>query len=574
MERRLAAVMAADVVGYAGLMEHDEAGTLAGLKALRQTVIEPAIAEHHGRVVKLMGDGVLVEFASVIDAVECAIAIQNAHAPADGLPLRIGINLGDIMVDGDDIYGDGVNVAARLEAMAPAGGICISATVHHSIANRVDADFADAGEHAVKNIERPIRVFRWPADAGMPLAPGQQPPLPDKPSIVVLPFDNLAAEPGQDYFVDGMVEAVTAALANIRSFFVIARNTAFTYKGKHTDVRDIGRQLGVGYALEGSVQRAGDRVRITAQLVETANGAHLWSRHFDGTLDDIFELQDDITAQVAGALLPSIQLAEIERTRRKRPQDFGAYDFTMQALPHCWSLEKDEASIALDHLAEALRIDPEYPLALALAAWCHAQRSVYNWTDTIVETKAEAVRLAEQAAHLSNDDPLILAILGTAHTIVHNLGTARILLERAVAIDPNAAWAWSRLGWLDTYADNLQPALENFAKAQRLSPLDPLMFNNYMGIGSAYQGAEQYDKAVEYYQRGLRERPQAAWVYRHLAAALVGAGRMDEAHAAYAKMIAAYPDLTAEKVRQALAFLPGYMDRMIGQLKTLGLPDA
>jgi len=390
---------------------------------------------------------------------------------------------------------------------------------------------------------------------------------------VVLPFDNLSDDPGQDYFADGMVEAITAALANIRSFFVIARNTAFTYKGKPIDIREVGRELGVGYALEGSVQRAANRIRITAQLIETANGAHVWAKRFDGTLDDIFELQDDITEQVAGALQPSIQLAEIERTKRKRPQDFGAYDFAMQALPHCWSLEKEETAIALDHLDQALAIDPDYPLALSLSAWCHAQRSVYNWTDDIAESRSIALRLAERAADLSGDDPLVLTVLGTAHTIVRNYGTARILLERAVSIDANAAWAWSRLGWLEAYGGNCDAALAQFEKAQRLSPFDPLNFNTYVGMASAYEGAGQYDRAVEFYERALQERPHAAWIYRSYASALVGAGRMDDAQRAYDKMMASYPDLTADRIRQAMVFSPDFMNGMLGRLKRLGLPD-
>jgi adenylate cyclase len=573
MERRLAAFLVADVVGHSSMMGRDETGTFGALKTHRREIIDPAVSQHHGRIVKSMGDGVLAEFASVVDAVNCALTIQQSQSSTqDKIKVRIGINLGDIIIDGEDIYGDGVNVAARLESLAEPGGICISSIVHDSVGGRIEAQFSDAGEHTVKNIERPIRVFRWPAAAESPHV-AAAPALPDKPSVVVLPFDNLTSDPGQDYFADGMVEAITAALANIRSFFVIARNTAFTYKGKSIDVRNVGRGLGVGYALEGSVQRSGNRVRIMAQLIETASGAHVWSKRFDGTLDDIFELQDEITEQVAGALQPSIRLAEIERTRRKRPQEFGAYDFTMQALPHCWSLEKEETVIALKYLDQALAIDPDYPLALSLAAWCHAQRSVYNWTDDVAGTKATALRLAEHAADLSSDDPLVLTVLGTAHTIVRNLGTARILLERAVSIDANSAWAWSRLGWLEAYGDNYEAALAQFNKALRLSPLDPMNFNTYVGMASAYQGAGQYDRAVDYYRRALQERPHAVWIYRSLASSLVGAGRMEEAKTAFDRLMASYPDLTIDKIRQAMVFSPEYMERMLGNLKTLGLPD-
>lgn len=574
MERRLAAIMSVDVVGYSRLMEHDEAGTLAALKAQRKDLVEPAIARHNGRVVKLMGDGALIEFGSVVDAVECALEIQKAlsESKTGALKLRVGINLGDIIFDGDDIYGDGVNVAARLETLSDPGGICVSSIVRDSLVNRIDEQFSDAGDHLFKNIERPIQVFRWPKKD---IAQQTQPALvkPDKPSIVVLPFDNLNNDPEREYFADGIVEAITAALARVRSFFVIARNTAFTYKGRQFDLRDVGRELGVGYALEGTVQRSGSKIRITAQLIETENAAHVWAQRFDGSLDDIFELQDDITEQVAGALQPSIQLAEIERTGRKRPQEFGAYDFTMQALPHCWHLEKEETDIALAHLEKALSIDPIYPLALSLTAWCHAQRSVYNWTDDVEGSKAKALQLAEQAASQSGDDPLVLTVLGTAHTIVRNYGTARILLERAVSIDPNGAWAWSRLGWLEAYGDNCEAAIAHFDRSRRLSPFDPLSFNSYVGMASAFEGAGQYDEAVDYYERALLERPHAAWIYRSFASGLVGAGQMDRARDAYDKMMAAYPGLTATKMRQAMVFSPEFMDRMLANLKKLGLQD-
>lgn len=574
MDRRLAAIMAADVVGYSSLMADDEAATLEALKEHRIQIFDPAVKQHRGRIVKLMGDGVLVEFASVLDAVECALSIQHQLSGDSGvIKLRIGINLGDIIIEGDDIYGDGVNVAARLEALAEPGGVCISSIVHESIGNRTEVEFADAGEHEVKNIDRPIRVFQWPAQGlgGSKAKPALA--LPDKPSIVVLPFDNMSGDPQQDYFADGIVEAITAALANIRSFFVIARNTAFTYKGRHTNVKDIGRELGVGYVLEGSVQRASNRLRITAQLIETENGAHVWAKRFDGSLDDVFELQDQITEQVAGALQPSIRLAEIERVKRKRPQDLGAYDFTMRAMPHVWALEKSETMTALSLLEQALEIDSDYPLALSLAGWCHAQRSVYNWAEDITASKSEALRLAEKAAELSGDDPLVLSVLGTVHTIIRNFGTARILLERAVSIDPNAAWTWSRLGWLESYADRPEPAMEYFEKSGRLSPFDPMIFNNYVGMASAMQGARKYDQSVEFFQRALQERPHAFWIYRSLAPVLVRAGRMDEAKAAYAKLMQHFPDLTLGKVRDAMVFSPEFMDDMLDGLKQLGMPE-
>jgi adenylate cyclase len=579
VERRLTAILAADIAGYSRLMGADEEGTLTQMKTHRRALFDPKIEEHRGRIVKTTGDGLLVEFASVVDAMRCAVDVQrgmiarNAEIANDKrIEFRMGVNVGDIIIDGGDIFGDGVNVAARLEGLAEPGGICVSARVQEDIRDKLDIAFADEGEQQLKNIAWPVRVYRVQLGAGT--APARPPlTLPDKPSIAVLPFDNMSSEPDQDYLADGIVEAITGALSRIRSFFVIARNSAFIYKGRATNVRDIGRELGVAYVLEGSVQKAGNRVRIIVQLIETEGGAHVWTGRHDGTIDDIFDLQDHITEQVAGALQPSIRIAEIERSRRKRPQDLGAYDYAMRAMPHVWVLEKEESAKALELLDQAIAIDPEYPLALSLAGWCHAQRSVYNWADDIAQSQMQALKLAERAAELSGDDPLILAVLGTVHTLLRNHGTARVLIERAVAIDPNSAWAWSRLGWLDNYSDRPQLAIEKFERALRLSPLDPMNFNNYVGMGSAYEVARDYDRAVALYQRALEERPHAMWLYRNLASALSGAGRMAEAKQAYAQMLRSYPDLTASRLRQAMVFSAPFLDRMVDNLKKLGLPD-
>jgi adenylate cyclase len=588
VERRLAAVLAADVAGYSRLMGRDEERTLANLKSSRKTLFDPAIAAHRGRIVKTTGDGMLVEFASAVDAARCAVevqrsmAAQNADVPQDlRIEFRIGIHVGDIIIDDNDIFGDGVNIAARLEGIAEPGGICISDDAHRQIRGKIDIAFDDIGEQTLKNIVEPMRAWHIRlAGEAAPAIRSSPPPirvqdlaLPDKPSIVVLPFDNMSAEAGQDYLADGIVEAITAALSCIRSFFVIARSSAFTYKGRATNARDIGKELGVAYLLEGSVQKAGNRLRIIVQLIETEGGAHVWSSRFDGAIEDFFDLEDRITEQVAGALQPSIRIAEVERSRRKRPQDLGSYDFTMRAMPHVWALEKDESVKALELLEKALAIDLQYPLALALAGWCHAQRSVYNWADDIAGSQAMARTLAERAAAMSGDDPIILAVLGAVHTFVHNHGTARVLLERAVTLDPNAAWAWSRLGWLENYADQPQKAIRNFERALRLSPIDPMNFNNYVGIGSAHEIAQEYDEAAAFYRRALEERPNASWIYRNLASSLSAAGRMNEANKAFAEMMRSYPDLTVSKFKQAMVFSPAVLDRMAENLRKLGLPD-
>jgi adenylate cyclase len=585
VDRRLAAVLAADIAGYSRLMGRDEERTLAQLKVLRKTLVDPGIASHHGRIVKTTGDGMLVEFSSAVDAARCAVEVQRAMAernvdvpPELRIEFRVGIHVGDIMFDDDDIFGDGVNIAARLEGIAEPGGVCISDDAYRQVRGKVDIAFDDIGEQSLKNISEPMRAWHMKLAVGS--APSGQAParprelaLPDKPSIVVLPFDNMSAEPGQDFLADGIVEAITAALSCIRSFFVIARSSAFTYKGRATDARAIGRELGVAYLLEGSVQKVGNRLRIIVQLIETEGGAHVWSSRYDGTVDEFFDLQDRITEQIAGALQPSIRLAEIERSRRRRPQDLGSYDYTMRAMPHVWALEKEESARALELLDKALAIDPEYPLALAFAGWCHAQRSVYNWAEDIADSQAKARSLAERAAALSGDDPLILAVLGAVHTFVRNYGTARVLLERALVLDPNCAWAWSRLAWIENYADQPVKAIENFERAIRLSPIDPMNFNNYAGIGSAHELVGEYDQAVTLYRRALQERPHASWIYRNLASALAGAGKTEEAKQAFAEMMRHYPDLTVAKFKQAMVFSQPTIERMAQHLRSLGLPE-
>lgn len=581
--RRLAAILAADVVGYSRLMASDEANVFDRLKALRRDLVQPMIQQSQGRIFKLMGDGLLAEFPSVLEAISCGIAIQERMASHEvslandkRIRLRIGIHLGDVLVDGTDLYGDGVNIASRLEALADPGGLCVSGAAFDAVEGKLDVAFEDLGPTELKNIPRAVRTYRLdraPIDHGPPVHAETAPPLPDKPSIAVLPFDNMSGDTEQDYFADGVVEALTAALSRIRSFFVIARNSAFTYKGKAANVRDIGCDLGVAYVLEGSVQRAGNRLRITVQLIETENGAHVWAEKYDGSLDDIFDLQDRITEQVAGALQPSIRLAEIERSRRKRPQDRGAYDYTMRALRHVWMLEKQEAVRALDLLEQAIEIDPNYPLALALAAWCHAQQSVYNWVDDTLAARAESLALAERAADKSSDDPLILTVLGTVHTFSRNYGAAKVLLERAVALDPNAAWAWSRLGWLATYTDRPREAQSHFERALRLSPVDPMNFNNYVGLGSSFQVEGEDNKAADMFVRALDERPNALWIHRNLAPALLAAGREQEARRSYDALVAAYPSLSIADFKEVMVFPPRVLDRIGDLLGQLGVPE-
>ena len=393
VERRLAAILAADVVGSCRLIGIDEEGTLAQLKALRKTLFDPKIAEHHGRIVKNTGDGALVEFASVVDAVRCAdeiqrsVAEQNTDVPQDKrIEFRIGIHVGDIIIADDDIFGDGVNIAVRLEGIAEPGGICISDDAHRQVRGKVESTLEDMGSQSLKNIAEPMRA--WRVRIGPSSSPATKPPtetaqplaLPDKPSIAVLPFENMSGDPEQEYFADGMVEDIITGLSRFKSLFVIARTSSFTYKGKAVDIKQVGRELGVRYVLEGSVRKAGNRVRITGQLIDAATGAHLWADRFDSLLEDIFDLQDRVTSSVIGAISPQLERAEIERAQRKPTESLQAYDYYLRALASFYRFTREANIEALKLTKIASGIDPEFAAAYALGARCYAQRKAFGWS--------------------------------------------------------------------------------------------------------------------------------------------------------------------------------------------------
>jgi len=406
VERRLAAILAADVAGYSRLMGEDEEGTLAALRAVRRELGDPKIAEHRGRIVKTTGDGLLVEFASVVDAVRCAVELQremiarNAAAPAQRrIEFRMGINLGDVIIEDGDIFGDGVNIAARLEALAEPGGILLSAAAHEQVRDRLDIALDDLGEQQVKNITRPVRTYRIAlgASSRAVLPVGAPLPLPDKPSLAVLPFQNMSGDPEQEYFVDGMVEEITTAIARLPWLFVIARNSAFTYKGKPVDVKRVAQELGVRYVLEGSLRKAGNRVRITGQLIDTTTGAHIWADRFDGTLDDIFELQDQVASSVAGAIEPKLRQSEIERASRKPAASLTAYDLYLRALAQHHRYTEEGVAEAVVLARQALAIDPSYAPAAALVGRCRGHQRAQGWGALSDEDIGDACRLARQA---------------------------------------------------------------------------------------------------------------------------------------------------------------------------------
>jgi TolB-like protein/class 3 adenylate cyclase len=503
--RRLAAILAGDVVGYSRLMGADEEGTLERLKVLRRELLDPKITEHHGRLVKTTGDGMLVEFGSVVDAVRCAAEVQqamperNTSVGADKhIELRIGINLGDVIVEGDDLYGDGVNIAARIEALADAGGVFVSNTVHDHVRDRLPFAFEDLGEQQVKNIARPVRVYRVrDADAAnkAPAPPSPVLPLPDKPSIAVLPFANMSGDPEQEYFADGMVEEIITALSRIRWLFVIARNSSFTYKEQAVDVKQVGRELGVRYVLEGSVRKAGGRVRITAQLIDALVGTHLWADRFDGSLEDVFDLQDTVASSVAGVIEPALRAAETARSAGRPTNDLTAYDLYLRAYAMVWSSARQSPE-ALRLMEQAIERDPHYGPALAWAAYCCYRllvddRSEYRRADAL-----KGADFARRALEVAGDDPGVLANAAQALAYFgEDIGAMMALVDRALALNPNFARGWLVSGTLRLWAGQPDIAIEHAEASLRLSPR-VRVGTSFLVIGAAHFASRRFGEAV------------------------------------------------------------------------------
>jgi adenylate cyclase len=559
--RRLAAILAADVAGYSRLMGADEEGTLERLKALRRELVDPKIAEQRGRIVKTTGDGMLVEFASVVDAVRCAVAVQQAMPErntgfgADSrIELRIGINLGDVIVEGDDLYGDGVNIAARIEALADAGGVFVSNTVHDHVRDRLPFVFEDLGEQQVKNIARPVRVYRVHTTLTHPVADAPGSPLsrtagegaerqrreageggalasprlslPDKPSIAVLPFANMSGDPEQEYFVDGMVEEIITALSRIRWLFVIARNSSFTYKGQAIDVKQVGRGLGVRYVLEGSVRKAGNRVRITGQLIDAATGTHLWADRFDGSLEDVFDLQDKVASSVAGVIEPALQAAETARLAGRPTVDLTAYDLYLRAYAMVWSSAK-QVSEALGLTEQAIARDPRYGPALAWAAFCCFRLFVDGRSEDPEADRLKGADFARRALEVAGDDPGTLAFAAFALAYFgEDIGAMVALVDRALALNPNYARGWHNSGSLRLWAGQPDIAIEHVEAALRLSPrarIGPSLFV----IGAAHFASRRFDEAVPKLLLAIQEDPSHPQPYRYLAACYAHMGRSD-----------------------------------------------
>jgi TolB-like protein/class 3 adenylate cyclase len=512
-ERRLAAVLAADVAGYSRLMEADEEGTLVALKATRRELCDPKIVEHRGRIVKTTGDGLLVEFGSVVDAVRCAVDVQSAMAqrneavPAERrLEFRIGIHQGDIIVEDGDIFGEGVNLAARLEGLAEPGGICVSGRVRSDVVGKVDVAFEDFGERQVKNLTRPVHVWRIGPQAPRPPALL----LPDKPSLAVLPFQNMSGDPEQEYFADGIVEEITTAIARMPWLFVIARNSAFTYKGRAVDVKQVARELGVRYVLEGSVRKAGNRVRITGQLIDTATSAHIWADRFDGALDDIFELQDQVASSVAGAIEPKLRQSEIDRASRKPTESLDAYDHYLRGLRDFYKVTFEGNREALRLFERALALDPSCAPAAAMAASSWAARKYHNWAPVSDGEVAEAVGLATTAIDFGKDDPDSLSRAAWAlGFFIGDVVSALHAVDRAVVLNPNLAYAWNTRGWVLVWMEQPEQAAECFERAMRLSPLDPMLWAWLYGMARCHFVMGRLDEALRWADKALLEQPRA-----------------------------------------------------------------
>ena len=589
IERRLAAILAADVAGYSRLMGVDDVATLQALKAHRREVVDPAIAAHNGRIVKTTGDGMLVEFASAVDAVNCAIAVQNSMADRNATEIngrprivfRIGINVGDIIIDNDDIFGDGVNVAARVEAECEPGGVFLSANVFEQVRGKTSFAFDDLGERHLKNIERSTRVYS--ARIGEPqavvqtdeqLSTGKSLSLPDKPSIAVLPFQNMSGDPEQEYFADGMVEDIITALSRFKSLFVIARNSTFTYKGKALDIKQVGRELGVRYVLEGSVRKAGNRVRITGQLIEAATDRHVWADKFDGALEDIFDLQDQVTMSVVGLIAPRLEQAEIERAKHKPTDRLDSYDFYLRGTELVSTRTLAPLPEALELFKKAFERDPDYAAAYAMAAWTILLQQSISGVPLTAEMRAEAIRLADLGSRRGSDDAFALARSGHVLTYLgHQYDRGASMVEQAVALNQNLAVAWHSRGWVSLMCCEDERAIESFERMIRLSPLDPLRVRAWGGSSFALFALGRYEDGFLSGKKAIQFLSDAQSMGAYIVNA-VRAGHAVEAQEAVAQLLKLHPDFRASHAQKAFPMRSQEAkDRITAALKDAGLPD-
>ena len=580
VQRRLMAVMSADVVGYSRLMGADEAGTLSALKEMRAALIDPLITEHRGRIVKLMGDGALVEFGSAVDAVDCAVRIQRLVAKQNlgvldsrAITFRIGVNVGDVIIEGNDIYGDGVNVAARLEKLADPGGICISGMVFDQVKGKLDAGFEYFGTHHVRNIADPLRTYRV-VSASVSSRSTSHVTAPAKPSIVVLPFDNMSDDHTQEYFSDGISEDLTTALSRFAWLFVIARNSAFTYKGKAVDVKQVGRELGVRYVLEGSVRRASDRVRVTAQLIDAESGRHVWAQRYDRNMIDVFDLQDDIVASIATAVGPEITLAEIERSRGKRRDDLDAWDRYLRAIGAYHRMTKQEMDAAIADLESAISIDSEFANAHALLALCHLNVGMRGWIRPVRPAFDEARLWAERAVRLAPASPEANQSLALVLVMTGEAGQAIGVAQRAIDLNPNIAETYVVLGYAHILCGELEAGMAACQRAERGNPRDSRGTGLYDAMGHGYFFLGDYEKAIEVSKRGLHQDPSAFGALVTLACAYAQQGRDKEAKHYVEELLRQIPRYSLRALRKNPMFVdPKLVEKLIECMRLAGLPE-
>jgi adenylate cyclase len=567
VEHRFAVIMQADVVGYSRLMGLDEEGTLAALNAVRRDLVDPTIAAHRGRIVRAMGDGLLVEFNSVVDAVNCAVKVQAempqhiGEMPEDRrIQLRVAIALGDVVTDGDLIYGQGVDTASRMESLAEPGGINVSRAVRDQVRDRLPIAFEDLGEHQVRNVARPVRVFRIARERGAAAsAPGPRgrPAAPERPGLAVLPFQNLGGDAETEAFLDSVAGDLITELARARWFSVVARNTSFTYKGKGADSKQLARELGIRYVVEGGLRKAGDRIRISCQLVEAASGEHLWAERFDGTLEDTFDLQDRITEALIGSIGPVLRGAEVERARRKPEANQDVYDLTCRAIPATFAETAEDNQEALRLLGLALEAEPGYAMANALAAWCRQQRHLLNWPGGEEDDREAAKRLARAAIAAGGDAPLPLALAGAVRAaLTRDHDSALAAVDRATMMNPNAAVVLGFDALTRCLAGAYDKAIEHAEKALRLSPMEPLVYHAEVALGLACLLTARFEEAVSHARKAIEGNRNLAFAYCVFALACARLGNHQEA---------------AEAIRGLIAVSPGFR---IGSLRRIRFADA
>ncbi|MEP1208197.1 MAG: adenylate/guanylate cyclase domain-containing protein [Rhizobiaceae bacterium] len=580
VKRRLAAILALDVVGYSRLMGEDESGTLAALITLRKSIVEPSVSEHGGRIVKLMGDGALVEFASAVDSVECAIAIQNAFADRNGkleaeqsITLRIGINLGDIIIEHGDIYGDGVNVAARLEEIAEPGEICVSGTVFDQVDGKLQVGLQDLGLKEMKNIANPVRVYRVGSQSTQKASP-PQPASSDKPSIAVLPLDDLSGDKQQQYFCDAVAEDLTTALSRFDWLFVAARNSAFSYRGGAVDIKRVGRELGVRYVLEGSVRRIGQKVRVNVQLVDAETLGHVWADRIDWEMEDLFDLQDAVVARVASTAAPEIISAEINRIGRKSAEAFAPWHHYLRASDHYLAMTKEDITTAIGHLEEAVKVDPQFAAAYALRSLCETHAATRGWHRPVKQAYQVAERFAELAVRLSPTSPetneahaFLLLCTGRARE-------AAVVAQRSVELNPYYARAHAVLGHALVHAGDAQGALAACQNALNSESRDQRGSWLYDALGHVYFFLDQFEDAIDVSHRALQHDPSLFGALVTLASANAQLGNKAEAQKAVDRLTKYIPGFSLSAVRRNPMFSDDtYVEKLLQSLQLAGLPE-